>query len=123
MKSALICLICKSTIKRPMFLPCLCTMCDDHVKDLYTQSNKDNIECKLCFKVSKVPKSGLAINILANSLISKHLGDVFKSEKEFLTNLDKSVKRLEELHKSHTDEYMLNTKCSYTIILHRLNAI
>ena len=105
MKSALICLICKSTLKRPVFLPCWCRMCDDHVKDLYTQSNKDSIECQLCFKVSKVPERGHDINKLANSLISRRSGDVFKAEKEFLTNLDKSVKRFEELRNSHTDEY------------------
>jgi len=43
--------------------------------------------------------------MLANSLISRRSGDVIKAEKEFQTNLDKSVKRFEELRNSHTDEY------------------
>ena len=109
MKSALICLICKSILKSPVFLPCWCTMCYDHVKDLYTQSNKDNIECQLCFKVSKVPECGLAgmlaPNMLATSCICRRSGDVFEAEKEFLANLDKSVKRFEVLRNSHTAEY------------------
>ena len=103
-QSALICKICKSTLKKPVFLPCMCTICDEHVKDLFTQSNKNHIECQLCFKVSQVPESGLESNILASSLISKY-GDKFTHEKKFLTSLDKSMKALEIMRIRHTKKY------------------
>ena len=90
-QSALICLICESTLKRPMFLPCLCNVCKKHVKDLYIESNRISIRCQLCCKVSKANE--LKSNVLAGSFIRKYKDKL--AQEEFLTSLENSMTKLE----------------------------
>ena len=102
--SELICLICKSTLKQPVFLPCHCTVCGVHIQNLYTHNDKEHIECKVCFKVSKVPKNGFAANKLAESVLNKR-GNKLENEKEFQINLKKYGAKLELLHSQHFGKY------------------
>ena len=108
--SHLICLICNAMFNEPIFLPCHCTVCRVHIKDMFTDGEQKRIKCSICETVSNTPEQGFQSNKLVESLLKSaaNLKIGLSKEKTFLLSLTSAQRDLALLSNQHQAKYAEN---------------
>ncbi len=88
--SAFTCKICETIFVKPVILPCLNTICEEHTKDYLLSS------CVFCGGFHDVPKDGFKRNEMARLFIKSNFY-LNETEKEIKTELDKESIELNAL--------------------------
>ncbi len=84
-KSDLLCGICKKIFKEPIFLPCHCTVCKEHVEEFTNKSKM--IKCNHCDEEFDVPSNGFKENSRLKLIIEKN-AHLSEEEKDLKNNIE-----------------------------------
>ena len=109
-KTDLVCGICKKIFRDPIFLPCHCTICKEHIDDIAKNSQKNDsspskIECQFCKEEFDLPSKGFTENTRLKMIIEKsaHLSTEEKDLKKGIESnalvYERLVKELEQKEK------------------------
>ena len=92
-KKLFMCMICDKVMKDPIFLPCSCSICHIHIKDLYKKGGTSLMQCKSCSGEFPVPSEGFRVNKRFKSAIDNddHLTE---AEKQLKDSFGKSITKL-----------------------------
>ena len=110
-KDIVTCKLCKTFFRDPVYLPCHCVVCKDHVSDMLTGEDKKSVRCGLCKKTHDVDCSKLPENLQYKKIIEaqEHLTDEEKQIK--LKIVEESAQTLSQLKK--VNDIQINFMRSY----------
>lgn len=93
-KSDLVCPICKEIFNNPVFFPCHCTFCKQHVEE-FLNKEKELCKCPLCKEESPIPKQ-FKENSRIKTIIEKdgHLNEEEKMLKKSIEEIPIEYERI-----------------------------
>ena len=97
LKTSLICNICKMILKDPVSLPCLSTVCGDHLRD--DAAKNDMFKCLTCNKDFEIANKEITPNKIKATMLVKelHLTDIERAIKHAILDLIQQLEVLQSV--------------------------
>ena len=120
-KSDLLCLICNKILSGPRQLPCLCTICDIHLKDGSVKNGL--ITCVSCGEEFAVKNIQCKVNKLAKYLLDKeeHLSSKEKEVKSSIEELFDELQHIYDCFKQKQTTFELNSHAHFAEIKNQID--
>lgn len=107
-KSELVCPICKEILNSPIFFPCHCTFCKEHVEEIVNKK-EEMCKCPVCKEECKFVPEQLKENSRIKAIIEKdgHLSEEEKALKKVIEEIPVEYERIVEEIKTKESEFEL----------------